>query len=108
MKKEELDLFRLRLLSEKSRVLDQLELVDQNLLVESDYFEQVGLRERQRYLQGNLQEIVDALGRIESGTYGLSEVSGKPIPLARLEVIPWANRLVEEAEERREPGWVYQ
>lgn len=45
-----------------------------------------------------LQEIEAALQRIEDGTYGLSEKSGKPIPEERLEVMPIARNLVEEEE----------
>ena len=37
-----------------------------------------------------------ALRRIEDGTYGVSELSGKPIPKARLEAVPYAARLVDE------------
>lgn len=37
-----------------------------------------------------------ALGRIEDGTYGVSEFSGKPIPKARLEAVPYATTLVDE------------
>ena len=37
-----------------------------------------------------------AFKRIEEGTYGLSVESGKPIPDARLELIPWAERTAEE------------
>ncbi|MBN9387627.1 MAG: hypothetical protein J0I20_06200 [Chloroflexi bacterium] len=97
MNRKELDVFRKRLLAEKSRVLEQLEQVEVNLQqFESDFSELVSLRSRQRYLQENLEEISKALGRIESGTYGLSEISGKPIPLERLELLPWASRLVEE------------
>jgi DnaK suppressor protein len=40
--------------------------------------------------QDALCEIQEALRRIETGTYGVCEVTGKPIPKARLEVIPWA------------------
>ncbi|MFD2628967.1 TraR/DksA C4-type zinc finger protein [Oceanobacillus kapialis] len=43
-----------------------------------------------------LREIDDALERIENGTYGLSEKSGKPIPEERLEVQPTARYLVDE------------
>lgn len=43
-----------------------------------------------------VMEIDAALARIENGTYGYSEVSGHPIPHARLEAIPWATVLVEE------------
>ncbi len=37
-----------------------------------------------------LEQIDRALRRIEVGTYGVSEVTGDPIPLARLEAVPWA------------------
>lgn len=46
-----------------------------------------------------LKNIEDALQRIEDGTYGISEQSGKPIPKERLEVMPTARILVEEASE---------
>ncbi|UOQ46077.1 hypothetical protein MUN89_09240 [Halobacillus salinarum] len=48
----------------------------------------------------HLMEINDALKRIEEGRFGVSEKSGKPIPIERLEVQPTARLLVEEAEER--------
>lgn len=41
-------------------------------------------------------EVEAALERLAAGTYGYSVVSGKPIPEARLEAIPWATVLVEE------------
>jgi RNA polymerase-binding transcription factor len=43
-----------------------------------------------------LAEVERALGRIEDGTYGVSEVSGKPIPKERLEAVPYATTLVDE------------
>jgi DnaK suppressor protein len=43
-----------------------------------------------------LEKIDRALQRIEDGTYGISEVSGKPIPIERLEAVPWATTLVDE------------
>src|SRR5262245_21436394 len=51
-----------------------------------------------------LRAVDRALEKIEEGTYGLSEVSGKPIPRARLEAVPEAILTVreeEEAEKRR-------
>ena len=39
-----------------------------------------------------------ALRRIQDGTYGVSEVSGKPIPKERLEAVPYAATLVGEPE----------
>jgi DnaK suppressor protein len=50
-------------------------------------------------LMGELHEIDRALARIEEGTYGLSDVTGEPIPIERLRAIPWATMTVEEAEQ---------
>jgi DnaK suppressor protein len=45
--------------------------------------------------QDALYEIDQALKRIELGTYGVCEMSGKSIPKARLEAIPFARFTVE-------------
>jgi len=45
--------------------------------------------------QDALYEIDQALKRIELGTYGVCEMSGKPIPRARLEAIPFARFTVQ-------------
>jgi DnaK suppressor protein len=45
--------------------------------------------------QDALYEIDQALKRIELGTYGVCEMSGKSIPRARLEAIPFARFTVE-------------
>ncbi len=45
--------------------------------------------------QDALYEIDQALKRIEVGTYGKCEMSGKPIPHARLEAIPFARFTVQ-------------
>ncbi|MEO6950883.1 MAG: TraR/DksA family transcriptional regulator [Polyangia bacterium] len=37
-----------------------------------------------------LVSIEQALARMDAGTYGISERTGEPIPLARLRAIPWA------------------
>lgn len=43
-----------------------------------------------------LAQVNRALQRMDEGTYGLSEVSGKPIPAERLEAVPSATTLVDE------------
>ena len=43
-----------------------------------------------------LAKVNGALRRIDEGTYGVSEVSGKPIPIERLEAVPYATTLVDE------------
>jgi RNA polymerase-binding protein DksA len=63
----------------------------------TDNFQQefsLGLMDSERRL---LSEIDDALHRIEAGTYGICEGTGKPITKARLEAQPWARYSVEYA-----------
>lgn len=45
--------------------------------------------------QDALYEIEEALRRMDLGTYGVCEMSGKKIPQARLEAIPFARFTVE-------------
>ena len=55
-----------------------------------------------------LAKIEDALERMRNGTYGICEVTGKPIPLSRLQALPYATmrieaqRAVEQQAERGE------
>ena len=49
-------------------------------------------------LQERLAAIDRALARIEAGNYGLSVLSGKPIPAERLEADPAAELTIEEAQ----------
>lgn len=49
----------------------------------------------------SLREIDDALARIANGTYGICESCGEPIPLARLEVIPYARRCMKCQKEKK-------
>lgn len=48
------------------------------------------------YARAAVDEIDEALKRIEDGTYGICITSGKQIPKERLEAIPWAAERVEE------------
>ena len=53
--------------------------------------------------QDAIYEIEEALKRIQKNTYGVCELTGKPIPKARLSVIPWARFTVEaQAQLERE------
>ena len=56
-------------------------------------------RERDLALSAHARAAVDqidaALARIDDGTYGICQVSGKPIPRQRLNAIPWAAERVE-------------
>jgi DnaK suppressor protein len=47
-------------------------------------------------LREQLAAVERAEERLAAGTYGISVVSGKPIPDERLEAVPTADRLVDE------------
>ena len=51
-------------------------------------------------LAPQLEAVERAEARLAAGTYGLSVESGEPIPDARLEVLPTAERTVDEEERR--------
>ena len=53
--------------------------------------------------QDAIYEIEEALKRIEKSTYGICELTGKQIPKARLEAIPWTRFTVQaQAQLERE------
>lgn len=61
--------------------------------------------------QDALYEIEEALKRMAAGTYGICEMSGKPIPEPRLEAIPFARFTVEcqsQVEQQRKATRVRQ
>ena len=71
----------------------------------TDNYEQefsLGLMDSERRL---LREIDGALERIEHGTYGICEGTGRPILKARLKAQPWARYCVDYARllEQRAP-----
>jgi DnaK suppressor protein len=76
---------------------EELSHVDQHLADEgTELFESErdeGLADR---LREELAAIERAEKRLEEGKYGLSIESGDPIPDERLELIPWAERTVDE------------
>jgi DnaK suppressor protein len=53
--------------------------------------------------QALLTEVLQALKRIDDGTYGICVACGNPIPEKRLEAIPWAARDIkcEQALEQK-------
>jgi len=70
----------------------------------TDNYEQeftLGLMEKDRNL---LRDINSALAKIQSGTFGLCEATGKPISPARLEARPWARFSIEHARSLERGG----
>ncbi|MBN1128631.1 MAG: hypothetical protein JXA71_06575 [Chitinispirillaceae bacterium] len=121
--KKQLDHFRTKLKKEKNRVLEEMNDLQQNNLKQSisdaagensrysyhlgdvaslSYGREfsMGLAERQ---QKYLEQIDEALRRIEDGTYGICLVTGDLIAVERLEEVPVAKYSVQGKEmlERR-------
>jgi DnaK suppressor protein len=117
--------FRLRLLEERSKVMDELNWVEANYMRNSPkdssgevsghstHLADMGTDSDERdkaYLIGDsrgqvLEEIDDALLKIDKGTYGKCEICGEPIPRERLEAVPYAKYcLKHQAEEEKRRG----
>jgi RNA polymerase-binding transcription factor DksA len=105
----EIERFRTRLEQEYTRLREELAILKQQLDLDetgdvpsdaSDaatvLLDQEEMLGQTVQLQTIARQIEKALARIAEGTYGLSEVSGKPIPIERLEVLPDATTLVDE------------
>lgn len=85
--------------SPTERMQESVEFTNHPADMGTEQFEQERAAGFDRMAQEQLQDIEYALQRIENGTYGLSDVSGKSIPLERLEAVPTATMLVEEEKE---------
>jgi len=110
MKPAELNHFRRRLERERADLLKEIaalqhqlaedDAVDETLADQNDAATRLTDQEETAAERTQLQETVaqidKALARIADGTYGISEVSGKPIPMERLEALPSATTLVDE------------
>lgn len=51
-----------------------------------------------------LSEINEAIARLESGTYGICQATGKPIAIERLEAVPWTRFSAEAQAEMEARG----
>ncbi|HWF24096.1 MAG TPA: TraR/DksA C4-type zinc finger protein [Solirubrobacteraceae bacterium] len=98
---------------ERDRVEEALAALNRNAPLESDDELDPGDRDsedlyqdefdagRAEDLRRELEAIERAEARLADGTYGLSIDSGEPIPDARLEAVPTAERTVEEESRYR-------
>lgn len=84
-------------LEEQLRMGDEEAEVDNAL---ADHASDLYIREQAlgliEALHADLHQVDRARARISAGSYGVSELSGRPIPLARLEALPSATTLVDE------------
>jgi RNA polymerase-binding protein DksA len=65
----------------------------------TDLFDRERYRAVENEVGDELRLVEQALQRIDDGTYGICAVSGKPIPVERLEARPMAATLVEYQDE---------
>ena len=114
---EDLERFRRRLETERAAVESRIEAHSQDVQATVRDEEGVGdqadeaslIYDREQAIddadldRDTLEQIDRALQRIEAGTYGVSEVSGKPIPIDRLEAVPYATTLVDEQPPEGDP-----
>lgn len=113
--KKDLERFRLMLVRKRAELLGDITTLEQEALrgesgslsnlpqhmaeQGSEAYEQslqLDLAAQDRKL---LKEIDDAISRIDAGTYGVCEVTGKPIKPERLEELPWARFTIEAQRE---------
>jgi RNA polymerase-binding protein DksA len=110
MNKKDLEYFKKKLLEEKAQLESELSDVaknepgqgweattgeievdsaDENEVADKleEYETNLGVMDK---LKQQLKEVDDALSRIENGSYGLDEITKKPIPRERLEANPSA------------------
>jgi DnaK suppressor protein len=110
----ELELFRDAILAKRREIVGDMSSMEREALRSSsgsnlsnlplhmadmgtDNYEQeftLGLMEKDRKL---LRDLNDGLAKIQNGTYGICEGTGKPITRARLEAQPWARYSIEYA-----------
>ena len=97
---------------ERKRIEDALNLLADDPLEGDDKVEPGDLDSEDLYqdefdadrradLNHEMEALERAEARLKDGTYGLSVESGKPIPDARLEALPTAERTIEEEERYR-------
>ena len=52
-----------------------------------------------------IKEVLDAIRRIERGTYGICESTGEPISTERLDSVPWARYSLEGQQQMEQEGF---
>ena len=108
--KELLDECKGKLLTTKEELLNRVRDIRKDLFIEEKGGDEADqtvrvlnesevLNQHDR-IRKQLYEIEQALGRIESGTYGICDETEEPIEPERLRAIPWTRLSIEGAEIR--------
>ncbi len=108
LSQSQLEEFASRLVSKRRELTDMFDTLNRQITSKddcsvADAAEAASLQEsrvRARSLADHnretIAEIDFALERLTSGRYGVSEITGEPIPCARLLLIPWARTGADE------------
>jgi DnaK suppressor protein len=107
---DEISLLRKRLEHERDQLRERLQREQAVALQAESFTEPMDAAEQTREQddavlftgrdQALLRDIEVALAKLDTGKYGLSEISGQPIGFRRLQAIPWARVTADEAEAR--------
>ena len=106
--RERLKSLRAQLLGGEQRALAKERALEEEHGNEAQEFEETGQDMSRHEVNQALHDVDErrlhaierALQKIEDGTYGLSDQSGKPIPRARLEATPEAILTIDEEREQ--------
>lgn len=115
MSKKELDKYRALLIEKRNELIGDITGMEQEALsggpdrgataaadaVEqgTDAYDQALSLDLAQVDRNLLRQITDALIRIEDGSYGICEITGKRISEERLEELPWTKYSIEAARE---------
>src|SRR5437763_1353570 len=102
-----------RLIAERDRLLACDRSPTEGSSVKMDDLGDAAADESQRCLslvaacaaQANLVDVLEAIRRIERGTYGICEMTGKPIEAERLRAIPWTRYSLQGQKELEKAGF---
>jgi RNA polymerase-binding transcription factor DksA len=101
-----------RLCAERDKLMERDCSPDEAFQPKLDDLADAGSQEAERNLslvaatatQGMMVEIVEAIRRIERGTYGICEITGEQIADERLKSIPWARYSLEGQQQVEQTG----
>jgi RNA polymerase-binding transcription factor DksA len=101
-----------RLCAERDRLSERNFHTPAGTQVKTDDLAETGTEESDRSLllvtanatQTTIHEVLDAINRIERGTYGICEVTGQPIEMDRMEAIPWTRYSIQGQQELEKQG----
>jgi RNA polymerase-binding protein DksA len=102
-----------RLCSERDKLLERDCSTTESFQPKLDDLADAASQEAQRSLSlvtatatyDRIKEVLDAIRRIERGTYGICEITGEPISTERLNSVPWARYSIEGQQQMEQGGF---